>query len=328
MTDDRAGDDVEQLLQRAGARTLVAADRTARVKAIVHEAWIERSRARRRRRAAIGIVTVLGAAAALTIAVRLRQPDAGRAPTAAAPAARVVTVAGTVSADGSTLHAGDAIAGGAAIRVAADAVASLSLAGGAELRLDRGTAIVIDGQRELTLRGGAVYVNTGRSVLRAPVVVRTVYGDVRDIGTRFEVRVLQDACRARVRDGVIRIDAGGATRRGSAGREVTMRADGTAIEGAVAPDDDGWNWITRAGRPFVIEGVALREFLRWASDESGRDIRFVDSETERAFASTTLHGAIDGLTIDQALDVVLPACGLVRETAQGQVIVSRSKGRE
>ena len=40
---------------------------------------------------------------------------------------------------------------------------------------------------------------------------------------------------------------------------------------------------------------------------------------ERANAGTVVYGAIERLTVDEALDVVLPSCGLARRT-DGDVI--------
>jgi ferric-dicitrate binding protein FerR (iron transport regulator) len=328
MTDD-SRDDIERLLQNAGARTTVPADRTARVRAVVHDAWVDAGRVRVRRRATFGIASVLGAAAVLIIALRVRPHDASApASSRSATAGRVAAVVGTLSVNGSILHPGDTVAEGMSIRVGDDSVASVSLESSGEVRLDRGTAIAFTSRREMTLHSGAVYVDTGRDRPGLPVVVRTAFGEARDVGTRFEVRVLERGWRARVRDGAIRIDAAGATRTLAAGREVVMHPGGTANEHPVAPYDLGWNWTTRAAQPFRIEGATVRAFLRWAADESGRDIRFVDGETERALSSTMLHGSVDGLTAEEALDVVLPTCGLTRTLAEEQIVISRARARE
>ena len=328
--DDLSHDDVARLLQSAGARSPVPVERTARVKAAVRDAWLNagRSHARRRLTAIVAAVTALGAAAAVALAIRMRQPDSRLPELARAPVARVAAVTGTVSVNRTTLEPGDEIVDGASIRVADGSLATVSLDGSGELRLDGGTTIAFDGRRLVTLRTGAVYIDTGRDLPSAPIVVRTAFGEVRDVGTRFEVRVLDRGWRARVRDGVIRIDAAGATRDLSAGREIVMQPDGMATEGVVASYDAGWSWTTRAARPFQIEGATLGAFLQWAADESGRRIRFADVETERALSSTTLNGSIAGLTADEALDVVLPTCGLVGTLSQEQILLSRSATRE
>jgi FecR protein len=329
MMDDLSHDDVARLLQGAGARSPVPAERTARVKAAVHDAWADAGRSRARRRVTVVVAAgALGAAAAVAIAIRVRQPDTRLPEGSRTPVARIAAVAGTVSANGSTLRPGDEIANGTAIRVADASLATVSLDGGGELRLDSGTAIAFGSRRSVTVQSGAVYVDTGRNQAGAPVVVRTAFGEVRDVGTRFEVRIIDRGWRARVRDGAIRIDAAGATRNLVAGREVMMQPDGAAAESVISAYDAGWSWTTRAARPFQIEGATVGAFLQWATDESGRHIRFADLETERALSPTTLHGSIAGLTAEEALDVVLPTCGLTRTLSQEQIVVSRSGSRE
>ncbi|HKH71790.1 MAG TPA: hypothetical protein VKA59_10610, partial [Vicinamibacterales bacterium] len=44
-----------------------------------------------------------------------------------------------------------------------------------------------------------------------------------------------------------------------------------------------------------------------------------DPALQRANAATIVYGAIDNLTVEEALDVVLPSCGLARRT-DGDVI--------
>ncbi len=80
-----------------------------------------------------------------------------------------------------------------------------------------------------------------------------------------------------------------------------------------------WDWIVRAVRPPQLEGRPLPEFLAWAEREGGRPIRFADPALERANAATIVYGAIEDLTVEEALDVVLPSCGLARQT-DGDVI--------
>ena len=80
-----------------------------------------------------------------------------------------------------------------------------------------------------------------------------------------------------------------------------------------------WDWIVRATRPPQLEGRPLPEFLAWAEREGGRAIRFADPALAQANAATIVYGALERLTVDEALDVVLPSCGLTRRT-DGDII--------
>src|SRR5262249_4101651 len=109
MMDDLSHDDLARLLQSAGRRSPVPADRTARVKAAVHQAWADAGRVRIRRRVAFAVASALAAAAAVAVAVRSLEPEVRLPEAARAPIARIAAVVGTVSVNGSPLRAGDEI---------------------------------------------------------------------------------------------------------------------------------------------------------------------------------------------------------------------------
>ena len=86
------------------------------------------------------------------------------------------------------------------------------------------------------------------------------------------------------------------------------------LSGRASTSGADWDWIVRAVPPPKLEGRPLPEFLAWAEREGGRSIRFADPALERANRTTIVYGAIERLTVDEALDVVLPSCGLARRT--------------
>jgi hypothetical protein len=102
------------------------------------------------------------------------------------------------------------------------------------------------------------------------------------------------------------------------GGQLSVTSSGI-ISGRASTSGADWDWIVRATRPPQLEGRPLPEFLAWAEREGGRPIRFADPALERANRATIVYGAIEDLTVEEALDVVLPSCGLVRRT-DGDVI--------
>jgi hypothetical protein len=71
-----------------------------------------------------------------------------------------------------------------------------------------------------------------------------------------------------------------------------------------------WTWIVAAAAPRTVDGRSLTEFLSWVEREDGRTIRIDDAQVARDATRTTVYGSIDGLTVEEALEVVLPTCGL------------------
>jgi ferric-dicitrate binding protein FerR (iron transport regulator) len=141
---------------------------------------------------------------------------------------------------------------------------------------------------------------------------------IRDIGTRYEVRLSDQELRVRVRDGRVEVSSTFGMREADPGGQLLVTSSGI-LSGRASTSGADWDWIVRAIRPPQLEGRPLPEFLAWAEREGGRPIRFADPALERANAATIVYGAIERLTVEEALDVVLPSCGLARRT-DGDII--------
>jgi ferric-dicitrate binding protein FerR (iron transport regulator) len=212
---------------------------------------------------------------------------------------------------------------GAWLRTPDRALATFALEGGGELRLDAGTSVRLAGERRLALDRGAIYVDSGTSRGGAPVSIETPAGTVRDVGTRFEVRLLDRVLRVRVREGAVRLERAGVQRDASAGTELTTTPGGAIGERAIPAYDEDWAWTVRAAPSFRVEGRTLETFLDWVSREGGWTVTFADPAIEQSARTTILHGSIEGLTTDEALAVILPACGLTYRIDTGHVVVDR-----
>ena len=251
----------------------------------------------------------------------------------ARPAARAPIVATLTAATGSVVFEGqpfenrplDLSVGGVVrasrvLRTGPGVFAALALTSGAAVRIDEGTRVRIESPRDVVLIAGRVYIETipGAGV-DASLQVHTPLGDVRDIGTRFEVGVGDGQLRVRVRDGEVIVDAGKDSERAGRGMEIFTGANGLETK-AIAAFGPDWTWVSKTAPPFVLAGRTLGEFLDWVSRESGYTVTFA-GQAAAAAATTRLEGSIDGLTPDEALDVVLPSTGLDYRLVNGQVIV-------
>jgi ferric-dicitrate binding protein FerR (iron transport regulator) len=188
--------------------------------------------------------------------------------------------------------------------------------------LDRNSAT------DVALERGAVYVDSAGAhptqhlqLGASPISIHTPAGLVRDIGTQFQVRIEArldgPGIRIRVRDGQVRLtDANGVDARAGAGEELFSRPDGSdrSIDRRpIAVTGSEWAWAERAAPPFSVEGRTLGAFLDWVSREGAWTVTFADRRFSEAARATVLHGRPDllkGLTPAEALDVVLPTCGL------------------
>jgi ferric-dicitrate binding protein FerR (iron transport regulator) len=299
----------------------VDAARAARVRPAVHAAWKNAAGGRRhwKRGVAMAAAAVLVVAMALTLVNGLRERVT---PQPAAPVASTLFVTSEVVFE----HDGQARAGGVGeglkpgTRITTNGGrAAIALANGVELRLDSNTAITLDTERSMSLARGAVYLDSSHRTRGPETVAIVARGTViRDIGTRYEVRVSDQELRVRVRDGRVEVLSAFGMREADRGGQLSVTSSGI-LAGRASTSGADWDWIVRAVKPPQLEGRPLPEFLAWAEREGGRPIRFADPALERANAATIVYGAIDRLTVEEALDVVLPSCGLARRT-DGDVI--------
>ena len=309
----------------------VDAARAARVRPAVHAAWKDAAGGRRnwKRWVALAAAAVLVLAISLPLANWLR--ERGTEQQAAATVASTLFVTSEVVFE----HGGQARAGrvgeglppGTRITTYAGH-AAIVLANGVELRLDSDTDITLDTERSLSLARGALYLDSSHRTGPPEAVSIVARGTViRDIGTRYEVRLSDQELRVRVRDGRVEVSSAFGMREADSGGQLRVTSSGIVSDRASTSGAD-WDWIVRAIRPPQLEGRPLPEFLAWAEREGGRPIRFADPAVERANAATIVYGAIDHLTVEEALDVVLPSCGLARRS-DGDIItiVAADDGR-
>lgn len=296
-------DPIGQLIRLAGPRPRPSEERMARVRVHVHEEWLRSVKQRARvRRFSAGAVAV-----AVIVAVLLIVPREASNPVAPpATVAQVQAVRGTTS---PVVAPAAKVVEGTWIETHAGSAMSLDW-NGATLRLGEDTRLRLDSVRRATLERGAMYFDGhGTSV-----VIRTPLGDIRDLGTQFEVRLRDETLRVRVREG--RVDLRGAV--AEAGTELI--ADRTSLrKGPIAVSGAEWQWIEHAAPPVLLEGLTLREALTRIGREKGLrlELRGVDGDVR-------LHGRV-AFTPEEALDAVTGATALSYRIENDTLIVSRRR---
>jgi ferric-dicitrate binding protein FerR (iron transport regulator) len=265
------------------------------------------------------------------VAVPARNHRAAEVPAFDGPVGQAAVVQGLVwqlaapdsaGVDKRRLQVDDEIGAGVTLESDAGGRLALRLAAGPSLRLDVDSRIRLLSDRLFELERGAVYLDSGLGgVDFGPVEVLTPLGSVADIGTQFEVRVLADRLRVRVREGLISLAAGEERHETGAGTEISLTAAGTLSRRQVAPGGPAWDWVLEIAPSFELEGASLDAFLRWVSRETGHEIQFTDGATERSAPGVVLHGSASGLRPDQALEAVLPTCGLTHTQTDGAVLI-------
>lgn len=296
-------DAIAALVRLAGRRPPVPEDAMQRVREAVHDEWLE-SISRRRRTRWIGSAAAVAAAMVAIVVLRMT-------PSTPQPVQQRAVVAGGQT-NGAVIYANDVY------EVANGNTASLAW-GKATLRLDGGTRVRVASATELTLERGAVYVDSNES----GVLVRTPMGNVRDVGTQFEVRLTPDRMRVRVREGRVDLQHGGTMHSATAGTELDADAQGGVTEHSIATSGSDWEWVVRAAPPIHLDGRTLSEVVASVTRDEGLKPMWSDQTAQNA-ASMRLHGDVP-LTPEEALETALVASGLTAHANGDRLIITRKK---
>ncbi|MBA3709982.1 MAG: FecR domain-containing protein [Planctomycetes bacterium] len=215
-----------------------------------------------------------------------------------------------------TAAVSESVAIGDSVETDADGRLGLRLADGRRIRLDHATRITIASRTAIVLDHGMVFVDSDGA--GGPFAIRSGTRIITDVGTEFEVATAPSSLRVRVRSGRIIVAGDGTTITADAGAEVAIGSDGVVRRRAFAVDDPAWDWALASPAPYVLDGMSLRAFLDRISAEGGLDLRLPEDVTSAA-AGIRLSGTLPEATPIQALDAVLPTCGL-RFRATGRIV--------
>ena len=328
-------DDLAALLRLSRGAGRVDEQRSSRVREAVHQAWAMDVRRRRRRTVRLWLAGSAAAAAVLVFLVRLWIPALpGRDDTGSARAPMdspsVVATVRFVSGDlrgraddraDLMLRVGDAVSAGGLVATGDYGMGSLTLVDGTDLRVGRGSTLVFRGPRRIDLQRGRVYIDTGhRGNPREPIEIVAGAAVVRDIGTRFLV-TLDGSLSVGVREGRVHLAQGGTAHEATPGEHLLVSMTGVVTRSRRRPYGREWDWIVQAAPPPVVDGRTLDEFLTWVEREGGRSVQFEDIDLRESARHTVVYGSIDGLSVEDALRVVLPTCGLGHRAADDVIVI-------
>lgn len=329
-TDDEG---LRTMITEAGPRPEVPAEDLAEIRAAAEEEWRElvgeqagsSGRAWR-------FVLPLAAGLAIALAGAWWWTITGSGPEAAPPVIarlqkltgelRIATDRGELATDlGAGVPAGSTLETGAE-----GSAAALEFADGRSLRLDSRTSVRFVSRAVVELEHGALYIDSGPGAGRG-IEITTSLGVVREIGTRYEVRLDTAAgrplLRVRVRDGAVALSSDSGRHEATGGEELTRTAGGEVVRSASDVYGPSWEWVLAAAPRPAFEEMTLAALLEWVSAETGWTVRFAEPDLEILAAKTRLQGATSDWRPDEALDIYLPGSGLTQSIANGVLSIDR-----
>ncbi len=330
-TPDR--DTIARLLRLAGPRPSVPEAAQRRVRAATHQSWRLGLRATRRRRYLFAAAGALAATLAIALISLPSHREVATEIAVPVDVATLQSITGTVTLleagrDPRVLRAGEILRSGTEIETGVGARAALELVEGGSLRLDHATRLRLLEGRVLALEAGRLYFDSAdeRAVVAAqpaeaiPVEIRTELGVIRDIGTQFEVRLV-DGLGVRVREGLVNLDSDGASHEAGAGVELRVSEAGELSRHASVNFGPSWEWILDVASPFELDEYTLEAFLAWVSRETGWKMEFVDADLGAAASDVVLVGSLEGQRPDRVLTGVLQTCGLEHRFEDGVLLI-------
>ena len=325
-------DDVATLVRLAGKRQAVPRERAERVRAAAQAQWQHEVRSRSRKRT-IWIGAGLAAAASLMLAVTIQVLSVGNGvPQRPADTILVESLVGPVwirsTGEEGTLQSravevGDEVPLESTLTTHDDGRAAILLASGHSVRLDRTTSIRLLDAGSIALDEGAIYVDSGLEAGSAtPLEIYTPLGLVREIGTQFEIRLQDDSVRVRLREGAVVVHHYNQTYEVRVGTELELDADGSVTPREFSTYGPEWEWIIGITPTLDLEGRTARTFLDWIARERGWTLAFADEAVARSAEEIELSGTVERLTLEQALDAVLPTCRMIYRVEDGVLVVA------
>jgi ferric-dicitrate binding protein FerR (iron transport regulator) len=342
--EDRSGDGahedeaVARLLAATGARPQPSDEARARVRAAVEAEWrarrpaVAQAETRSRPGRLRSLTTGWALAAAMVASLGLVWLMQARGPSAVQVAA-IERVDGTVQlqrgrrGDAVAMVAGQPLLAGDRIQTGERGRLVLRSAAGIELRLDHDSRLAWAAPDAVRLTAGAAYVDADAAgATTSRLVIETPAGEVRHLGTRYQVRVLERGIEVAVREGRVRVDSGHEPVIGRAGERLTV-ANGLVSRTTIAATATEWQWAELLAGSFAIEGRSLQEFLHWVERETGREVVFRSEAAREAAERTVLRGSVDGLTPSAAIEAVLPTTGLEWRTEDERLLIGAPGNR-
>ena len=196
--------------------------------------------------------------------------------------------------------------------------AALRLSGRGSLRLAAGTRVRLLDAREAELVAGLAYYDSegGTSAL----TVQTPHGTVRDVGTQFFTRVLEDRLEVGVRDGSVAIARDAFTAEVASGEKLIVPEGGAARREPLPTFGAEWAWVEPLAPPFAIDGRRVAELLVWVAEQTGHELAYADADVERLAATTVMRGSID-LDPLAKLAAVLATTDLEHSIDDGTILI-------
>jgi hypothetical protein len=300
-----AMDDIGQLIKFVGAREAVPDERFERARRKVLGHWqtvFEEQRVEKHPRR-YGVIAI---AASVAVVVGMSFVIWNQFHVAPVDSlASVERVLGEVLVAGEVASSDSEIGADSSIVTDSDGRIALRMSGGQSLRVDSASHVILHSPGHVSLKAGALYIDTAFAIKENPILVSTPLGTAQDIGTQFQVRLLDEILLVGVREGLVEVTRpGGFGLSVNKGHFVELSDSSEQTERPLESGGPDWDWIETVVPEFDIDGATLERYLEWYAHERSLELEWANVASRTRAGATFLTGSIAGASLDEGLEIV------------------------
>jgi len=313
MSNNQDKFNVDQLLNQIGKRTTPSKQQSAASKAAVRENWQKNVMKHKKQRQQKYLWAMAASIMLLTTVAFVnfvQQPTT----TPTEPQALVLDFSGDIQIKSANhswqwLKSPIDISTNTQIKTSEGAYLTLQLQDQSELRIADNTELNFS-SKVIDLNSGQLYHDTDESLQASPLTIKTPYGEVQHVGTRYLVSNTQNQLQVAVRSGQVKITPHQFASQNTVNNKqlisqnqmITINNQGEAHLSPISLHAPLWDWTFLAQEAFDLNDKSLYEFVQWYAHQTGMEIDWQNLESPSK--RVRLQGNIKNMTAEKALQTV------------------------
>ncbi len=200
------------------------------------------------------------------------------------------------------------------IKTQEDSFINFALSDQSQIRLNANTTLHLDSLMQINLLKGEIYHDADtQNALQ--LVIKTPFGKVEHIGTRYAVTVNDSALIVKVRNGLVKLASDAITTTLEKGELLELNHQGQFVEKSITAYDDNWSWTKQAMSLAKINHQSLAQFVSWYAHENGLEVQWNNLQNKAKHIELT--GDFAQLSDEQLLKTVFLSTKFDFEINQG-----------
>ncbi len=159
------------------------------------------------------------------------------------------------------------------IKTTKDSFINFALNDQSQIRLNANTILHLDSLNQINLLKGEIY-HDADTQNAMQLVIKTSFGNVEHIGTRYAVSVNDSALTVKVRNGLVKLASDAITTTLEKGELLELNRQGQFVEKSITAYDDNWSWTKQAMSLAKINHQSLAQFVSWYAHENGLEVQW------------------------------------------------------